>query len=230
MKLPSAETLREQIASDPDDEPTAGPVEAPEAALTSKKRLIRYTPGLNGTEFMGMLRENELRDGFYGPGYDWTQGPYVLASDADAELDRQRAEIERLREVLERWTQDGRLQTFEDRERFRAEVRKVLSVEGASAHETSDWQSIETAPKDGRWILLGSAHCCCVGYYRSDVASWLDQRNQIRDPTHWMPLPKPPACQIVAYSCAKKAQGSSACKDWCGDDRRCVAARFAQNG
>ena len=70
----------------------------------------------------------------------FSAGLHGVESDcrqAAEELDRQRAEIERLREVLERWTQDGRLQTFEDRERFRAEVRKVLSVEGASAHETT---------------------------------------------------------------------------------------------
>ena len=73
---------------------------------TSKKRLVRYTPGLNGTAFMWMLKENELADGFYGPEYDWTQGPYVLASDADTELDRQAEEVKaefaaKLREIAE---------------------------------------------------------------------------------------------------------------------------------
>lgn len=120
MKLPSAETLREQIASDPDDEPTAGPVEAPEAALTSKK-LTRYTPYLNGTAFMGMLKQNETHPEMFGPDHDWTHGPYVLAADADAEVDRltrERDDAEqRVRDIDALW--HGQRDVIAERDRLR---------------------------------------------------------------------------------------------------------------
>ena len=64
--------------------------------MTDHPRLTRYTPYVNGTAFMGMLRQNDTHPEMFGPSYDWTQGPYVLASEADAEIDRLRAEIERL--------------------------------------------------------------------------------------------------------------------------------------
>lgn len=52
------------------------------------------------------------------------------------------------------------------------------------------WRDIASAPKDGRWILLGSYASRCMGYWDDD---WRDQRGDMRGPTHWMPLPAPPA-------------------------------------
>ena len=61
--------------------------------------------------------------------------------------------------------------------------------------EMSEWQPIETAPRDGTEILLFAR-----GPYKDDyrgVGQWSGQRNDwfwnfaIR-PTHWMPLPEPP--------------------------------------
>jgi hypothetical protein len=56
--------------------------------VTSKERLTRYAPILNGSAFMGMARESKTFPGMFGPEYDYTHGPYVLASEADAEIER----------------------------------------------------------------------------------------------------------------------------------------------
>ena len=78
------------------------------------------------------------------------------------------------------------------------------------------WQPIETAPKDGTWVLLyGGKDVGWYGddtiqtivtafwrpsYYRrtDDQGQWMytwwegDWRSEMADPTHWMPLPTPP--------------------------------------
>ena len=65
--------------------------------MTDHPRLTRYIVYANGTTFMGMLKQNNTHPELFGPDFDWTHGPYVLASEADAEIDRLRAEVERLR-------------------------------------------------------------------------------------------------------------------------------------
>lgn len=54
------------------------------------------------------------------------------------------------------------------------------------------WQPIETAPKDGEYILIGMhfGHRFYVQssfWIASEWAGW-----DYRKPTHWMPLPEPP--------------------------------------
>lgn len=80
----------------------------------------------------------------------------------------------------------------------------------------SDWQPIETAPKDGRWILLCGGKidygwdgddqpACVAGQWTEHLNrrkvpegrwqfAWFDggYYGEYEHPTHWMPLPKPP--------------------------------------
>jgi hypothetical protein len=81
----------------------------------------------------------------------------------------------------------------------------------------SEWQPIETAPKDGTeiivgndqatvWITRGSwwsdgEHWATQGYDKQEeAAGWWsyansvgqDKLNDYRQPTHWLPMPTPP--------------------------------------
>jgi len=67
----------------------------------------------------------------------------------------------------------------------------------------SQWQPIETAPRDGTnlWLFSGSDDPCqFVGFYADDPSGpyWAYAEQLVMDvagqanPTHWMPLPPPP--------------------------------------
>ena len=72
---------------------------------------------------------------------------------------------------------------------------------------TTNWQPIETAPKDGTYVL-GATHyddgkfcgmfvmCFCDGRWQSDGIDWrftVKDDDKLSDkPTHWMPLPEKP--------------------------------------
>lgn len=65
--------------------------------------------------------------------------------------------------------------------------------------QVAEWQPIETAPKDGAWIVVTSTH---NKYYRACVqfydGNWCATREVTHDDlienaaTHWMPMPKAP--------------------------------------
>lgn len=74
------------------------------------------------------------------------------------------------------------------------------------------WQPIETAPKDGRWLLCAERQddvgqswpYVSVARWDADYpcvedsdewayGEWVASPNEaVIDPTHWMPLPEPP--------------------------------------
>lgn len=68
----------------------------------------------------------------------------------------------------------------------------------------SEWQPIETAPKDGSDILVWddfeisitfwgkTAHVPIYGWIQVDFGDLYDLEPMEPQPTHWMPLPEPP--------------------------------------
>ena len=74
-------------------------------------------------------------------------------------------------------------------------------VEGAERFvREPQWQPIETAPKDGTYLLIGSKSFVSCGLWESSDSGgwWRDavesapyQISEVK-PTHWMPLPDAP--------------------------------------
>lgn len=74
-----------------------------------------------------------------------------------------------------------------------------LAIDDAiSKLRAMEWQPIETAPRDGSIILLHEMGRVAAGYLRessNDIWVEPDFGNDLHiNPTHWIPLPSPPAC------------------------------------
>lgn len=58
------------------------------------------------------------------------------------------------------------------------------------------WQPIETAPKDGRWVLVTwighPSRCEAMRYDEGGDWQWWEGDTATNPPTHWMPLPAAP--------------------------------------
>jgi hypothetical protein len=69
-------------------------------------------------------------------------------------------------------------------DQWRTELTEALRV-------MRGWIPIESAPKDGRKVLLCHlANEPFIGRWHNPLG-WVDQYS-MRDPTHWQPLPPPP--------------------------------------
>jgi len=68
----------------------------------------------------------------------------------------------------------------------------------------SEWQPIETAPKDGTMILVcwaGSGMHPIVSRWLLRSMAWTHPFNKpVNPPTHWMPLPEPPKISVLPDS------------------------------
>jgi hypothetical protein len=57
-----------------------------------------------------------------------------------------------------------------------------------------EWQPIKTAPKDGTKILTYQEWASyTISYFDPKWGNWVGASSARYDPTHWMPLPKPPS-------------------------------------
>ncbi|MGL5003001.1 MAG: DUF551 domain-containing protein [Casimicrobium sp.] len=56
----------------------------------------------------------------------------------------------------------------------------------------NEWLPIETAPKDGRWVITFDGEEVIPNYWLGcEIEHWA-KTPLLRMPTHWMPLPEPP--------------------------------------
>lgn len=72
----------------------------------------------------------------------------------------------------------------------------------------SEWQPIETAPKDERRVVLFNPHESGhwqfqIGAFWEELGGWqydgaTPSYSNAYQPTHWMPLPDPPTRKVTA--------------------------------
>lgn len=77
-----------------------------------------------------------------------------------------------------------------------------LRAQLEDARRADEWQDISTAPKDGTELLLAHSEAVFSGWWHDGgSAGWTDGSTNHYDdycllhPTHWRPLPAPPALQ-----------------------------------
>lgn len=73
-----------------------------------------------------------------------------------------------------------------------AENGEVIKIRGLVKLE---WFGIESAPKDGTWVLVwyGLPHEHGIAFWNEDTGAWHDWDGDLYGPpTHWMPLPEGP--------------------------------------
>lgn len=100
------------------------------------------------------------------------------------------------------WVEDAanRLADFEQDNHMQAIKIEKMQAEIDSLKAAQTWRSIETAPKDGTFVLVidskyGDHSGAFVAQYAAEVFSgcWLTSHTpHVVRPTHWMPLPTPP--------------------------------------
>ncbi len=72
---------------------------------------------------------------------------------------------------------------------------RLATAEAEVVRLREPWQPIETAPKDGVFVLITDGDVVQIGYYEDHLTAWRSDADQCRlwsDPTHWQPLPAPP--------------------------------------
>lgn len=105
------------------------------------------------------------------------------------------------------------------------ERQAVLETQLAEAAQRTQWQPIETAPKDGTAILIAVGHLVGEARFVEDEGSelgwwWANEgpgdyhadKIELRQgqPTHWMPLPAAPTIDPCASPSAASSNAKSA--------------------
>lgn len=77
---------------------------------------------------------------------------------------------------------------------YRQLVQELWDLEKDAADRMTDWQPIETAPKDGTEVIAYDDGVYISHWYVTNpqiFGWWAGDAGGI-NPTHWMPLPTPP--------------------------------------
>lgn len=103
-----------------------------------------------------------------------------------------------------RWARSAALRAF-NRAALNAipALERILASQGAAITQTAfnTWHPMETAPKDGRWVILYWAHEVTPGFYLDNSKTvypwegWSRGSGQVMlkgVPTSWMPFPTYP--------------------------------------
>lgn len=86
----------------------------------------------------------------------------------------------------------------------------------AALRAPREWQSIDSAPKDGTRLLLGAFHR--TGVWLEHISNWEAEPNDgdpgwiwwcypEQAPTHWQPLPAPPVIGAAADAASRRPRG-----------------------
>lgn len=92
---------------------------------------------------------------------------------------------------------EDRMESLEVQNRVLKKALTTLAEGAGKLHAKTEWQPIETAPKDYTNILVwndGGAHrdgWVSIAYWNDD--GWISPFGGEYDPTHWQPLPEPPS-------------------------------------
>lgn len=98
--------------------------------------------------------------------------------------------------VRENWCETARMYA-KDMEHWKKQATDIsaAALKRADLRDSSQWQDISTAPKDGTVILLGRTgyQPLYQGHWTKNPDEWWVGMLGISvKPTHWMPLPEPP--------------------------------------
>ena len=75
-------------------------------------------------------------------------------------------------------------------------ILRLIASHRALEKRVGEWQPIETAPTDGTWILLFYNIACVpqMTFWSRMHQDWAHRKEMGNNaPTHWQPLPEPPA-------------------------------------